>query len=157
MLVRCVCVADTYEEAVESVRPGHDEFWKFLGPYGWSRRDVGTFWKSRENPDAPFPIALAMGLDPAIMIAAGVKTHVDELFIAGAINLTRLIDYVIFLIKGTCPSIHVFNLNSSLFNRSFGSMRNHFIKVSMFVVKSWYRRKNYSTNFCNLLHQTQMS
>ncbi|HAQ05092.1 MAG: UbiD family decarboxylase [Acidimicrobiales bacterium] len=49
-------------------------------------RDVGTFWKSRENPDAPFPIALAMGLDPAIMIAAGVKTHVDELFIAGAIR-----------------------------------------------------------------------
>ena len=49
-------------------------------------RDVGTFWKSRENPDDPFPIALAMGLDPAIMIAAGVKTHVDELFIAGAIR-----------------------------------------------------------------------
>lgn len=49
-------------------------------------RDVGTFWKSREDPDAPFPIALAIGLDPAIMIAAGVKTPVDELFIAGAIR-----------------------------------------------------------------------
>ncbi|MGI9622488.1 MAG: UbiD family decarboxylase [Acidimicrobiales bacterium] len=49
-------------------------------------RDVGTFWKSREEPDAPFPIALAIGLDPAIMIAAGVKTPVDELFIAGAIR-----------------------------------------------------------------------
>ncbi len=49
-------------------------------------RDVGTFWKSREDPDAPFPIALAMGLDPALMIAAGVKTPVDELFIAGAIR-----------------------------------------------------------------------
>ena len=49
-------------------------------------RDVGTFWKSREDPDAPFPIALAMGLDPALMIAAGVKTPVDELLIAGAIR-----------------------------------------------------------------------
>lgn len=49
-------------------------------------RDVGTFWKSRPDPDAPFPIALAIGLDPAIMIAAGVKTPVDELFIAGAIR-----------------------------------------------------------------------
>ncbi|MDH3753116.1 MAG: UbiD family decarboxylase [Acidimicrobiia bacterium] len=49
-------------------------------------RDVGTFWKSRDNPDDPFPVALAIGLDPAIMIAAGVKTPVDELFIAGAIR-----------------------------------------------------------------------
>lgn len=49
-------------------------------------RDVGTFWKSRPDPDAPFPIALAIGLDPALMIAAGVKTPVDELFIAGAIR-----------------------------------------------------------------------
>ncbi|HJL82342.1 MAG TPA: UbiD family decarboxylase [Acidimicrobiales bacterium] len=49
-------------------------------------RDVGTFWKSRDEPDSPFPIALAIGLDPAIMIAAGVKTPVDELFIAGAIR-----------------------------------------------------------------------
>lgn len=49
-------------------------------------RDVGTFWKSRPDPDAPFPIALAIGLDPAIMIAAGVKTPVDELLIAGAIR-----------------------------------------------------------------------
>jgi 2,5-furandicarboxylate decarboxylase 1 len=49
-------------------------------------RDVGTFWKSRDDPDAPFPIALAIGLDPAVMIAAGVKTPIDELLIAGAIR-----------------------------------------------------------------------
>ena len=49
-------------------------------------RDVGTFWKSRDDPNAPFPIALAIGLDPAIMIAGGVKTPVDELTIAGAIR-----------------------------------------------------------------------
>ncbi len=49
-------------------------------------RDVGTFWRSRDDPDAPFPVALAIGLDPAVMIAAGVKTPVDELLIAGAIR-----------------------------------------------------------------------
>lgn len=53
-------------------------------------RDVGTFWKSRDDPDAPFPIALAIGLDPALMIAAGVKTPVDELLIAGAIRGTGI-------------------------------------------------------------------
>jgi 2,5-furandicarboxylate decarboxylase 1 len=62
-----------------------------LGPrrFGFNAnewRDVRTFWESRDDPDAPFPIALAIGLDPALMIAAGVKTPVDELFIAGAIR-----------------------------------------------------------------------
>jgi len=30
-------LADSHEEALERARPGHDEFWKFLGPYGWSK------------------------------------------------------------------------------------------------------------------------
>ena len=34
-------VEDTYEKAVETATPGHDEFWKFLGPYGWSRGYMG--------------------------------------------------------------------------------------------------------------------
>ena len=49
-------------------------------------RHVGEFMASRPDPDAPFPIAIAIGLDPAIMIAAGVKTEADELEIAGAIR-----------------------------------------------------------------------
>jgi len=49
-------------------------------------RDVGTFMKNRPDPDAPFPVALAIGLDPAIMIAAGIRTPIDELLIAGAIR-----------------------------------------------------------------------
>lgn len=49
-------------------------------------RDVGTFMRSRDNPEAPFDVALAIGLDPAIMIAAGVRTPVDELSIAGALR-----------------------------------------------------------------------
>lgn len=49
-------------------------------------RHVRRFMASRPQPDAPFPIAIAIGLDPAIMIAAGVKTEVDELTVAGAIR-----------------------------------------------------------------------
>jgi len=49
-------------------------------------RDVGTFMRNRPDPDAPFPVALAIGLDPAVMIAAGVRTTVDELTIAGALR-----------------------------------------------------------------------
>ncbi|MEM7339010.1 MAG: LLM class flavin-dependent oxidoreductase [Actinomycetota bacterium] len=46
-LVVNVCVEDSHEAAIESVRNGHDEFWKFLGPYGWSRgyrSPDGTPW-----------------------------------------------------------------------------------------------------------------
>jgi 2,5-furandicarboxylate decarboxylase 1 len=49
-------------------------------------RHVRTFMDSRPDPNAPFPIAVAIGLDPAIMIAAGVRTEEDELTIAGAIR-----------------------------------------------------------------------
>jgi alkanesulfonate monooxygenase SsuD/methylene tetrahydromethanopterin reductase-like flavin-dependent oxidoreductase (luciferase family) len=41
MLVVAVRVEDTFEQAVETSRNGHDEFWKFLGPYGWSRGYMG--------------------------------------------------------------------------------------------------------------------
>ncbi|MFM2182791.1 MAG: hypothetical protein RJB61_1085 [Actinomycetota bacterium] len=41
MLVVSVRVEDTHEEAVRTSRDGHDEFWKFLGPYGWSRGYMG--------------------------------------------------------------------------------------------------------------------
>lgn len=41
MLVVSVRVEDTRERAIETARNGHDEFWKFLGPYGWSRGYMG--------------------------------------------------------------------------------------------------------------------
>src|SRR5262249_45297002 len=37
MLVVNLRIEDTAEQARASLKPGHDEFWKFLGPYGWSR------------------------------------------------------------------------------------------------------------------------
>ncbi len=49
-------------------------------------RHVRLFMASRPDPTAPFPVAVAIGLDPAIMIAAGVRTEADELTIAGAIR-----------------------------------------------------------------------
>ncbi len=49
-------------------------------------RHVRAFMESRDDPLAPFPIAIAIGLDPAIMIGAGVRTEADELTIAGAIR-----------------------------------------------------------------------
>ncbi len=41
MLVVSTRIEDTHEEAVRTARSGHDEFWKFLGPYGWSRGYMG--------------------------------------------------------------------------------------------------------------------
>ncbi len=41
MLALSVCVDDNREAAINSVRDGHDEFWKFLGPYGWSKGYMG--------------------------------------------------------------------------------------------------------------------
>ena len=41
MLVINIRIEDTHEAAVASARNGHDEFWKFLGPYGWSRGYMG--------------------------------------------------------------------------------------------------------------------
>ncbi len=59
MLVLNTCVEDSHEAAVESVKPGHDEFWKFLGPYGWSRGYMG--------PDGgPAPAGLIPTLDESL-------------------------------------------------------------------------------------------
>jgi alkanesulfonate monooxygenase SsuD/methylene tetrahydromethanopterin reductase-like flavin-dependent oxidoreductase (luciferase family) len=41
MLVVAVRIEDSYEAARASALNGHDEFWKFLGPYGWSRGYMG--------------------------------------------------------------------------------------------------------------------
>jgi alkanesulfonate monooxygenase SsuD/methylene tetrahydromethanopterin reductase-like flavin-dependent oxidoreductase (luciferase family) len=48
MLVLQTRIEDTHEEAWRSARPGHDEFWKFLGPYGWSRGYMGADGKNAQ-------------------------------------------------------------------------------------------------------------
>jgi 2,5-furandicarboxylate decarboxylase 1 len=44
------------------------------------------FYKIQQAKNEPLPIAIAVGLDPAIMIAAGCRSDEDELKIAGAIR-----------------------------------------------------------------------
>ncbi len=49
-------------------------------------RHVMQFLKNRERVDEPLPVAIAIGLDPAISIAAGARYDGDELCIAGALR-----------------------------------------------------------------------
>jgi 2,5-furandicarboxylate decarboxylase 1 len=49
-------------------------------------RHVRQFLDVQEEKNEPLPIAVAIGLDPAIMIAAGARYDDDELLIAGAIR-----------------------------------------------------------------------
>ena len=49
-------------------------------------RHVFQFLSTQEANDQPQPVAVAIGLDPAIMIAAGARYDDDELLIAGAIR-----------------------------------------------------------------------
>jgi len=69
---------------------GYNRF-QVLGPRTFGMninewRDVGRFFSKMERQDKPLPCAIAIGLDPALMIAAGVKYPSDELLIAGAIR-----------------------------------------------------------------------
>ena len=45
-----------------------------------------AYYKTQEDKNQPLQIAIVIGLDPAIMIAAGARYEDDELLIAGAIR-----------------------------------------------------------------------
>jgi len=49
-------------------------------------RHVMQFYMQHQEKNEPLPIAIAIGLDPAVMIAAGCRYDEDELKIAGAIR-----------------------------------------------------------------------
>lgn len=49
-------------------------------------RDVMRFYKTQQADNLPLPIAVAIGLDPAIMIAAATRYEDDELAVAGALR-----------------------------------------------------------------------
>ncbi len=65
MLVLNIRIEDTHEAAWKLARPGHDEFWKFLGPYGWSR-----MYKGDDGKPAP------PGLIPSLETSVEQKTWV---------------------------------------------------------------------------------
>ena len=74
MLVLSTRVEDTHEKAVEAIRPGHDEFWKFLGPYGWSKGYMGDDGK-------PAPMGLVPTLEETLdqkIFAIGTAEDVAE-------------------------------------------------------------------------------
>jgi alkanesulfonate monooxygenase SsuD/methylene tetrahydromethanopterin reductase-like flavin-dependent oxidoreductase (luciferase family) len=54
-------IASTHEQAMQLARPGHDEFWRFLGPYGWSKVYVdeatGERWQHGRIPSLEESIA----------------------------------------------------------------------------------------------------
>lgn len=58
-LVLNICIEDTHEQAWRSARRGHDEFWKFLGPYGWSKGYMGADGK-------PAPAGLIPTLEESV-------------------------------------------------------------------------------------------
>jgi alkanesulfonate monooxygenase SsuD/methylene tetrahydromethanopterin reductase-like flavin-dependent oxidoreductase (luciferase family) len=78
MLVLNVAIADTRERALAEVRDGHDEFWRFLAPYGWGRgyngpdgRPAGgDFVPTLEDSITQGPWAVGTADDVAEQIAA---------------------------------------------------------------------------------------
>lgn len=63
LLVLPIKIGDTHEQAWAEGRPGHDEFWNLLGPFGWSRGYMGDDGK----PAAP-------GLIPTLEQSAQQRT-----------------------------------------------------------------------------------
>jgi alkanesulfonate monooxygenase SsuD/methylene tetrahydromethanopterin reductase-like flavin-dependent oxidoreductase (luciferase family) len=53
MLVLNVGLGDSRPEAIESVRGGHDEFWRFLAPYGWGRGYAGPDGRPADGDFVP--------------------------------------------------------------------------------------------------------
>lgn len=49
-------------------------------------RHIAWFYQELEKRDAPLPVAVAIGVDPAVEIAAGFRIEDDEARLAGAIN-----------------------------------------------------------------------
>ncbi|MGH3586000.1 MAG: hypothetical protein ACRDQ0_06720, partial [Pseudonocardia sp.] len=58
-LVLPVHIGDTHEQAWETGRRGHDEFWNLLAPFGWSRGYMGPDGK-------PAPPGLVPSLEESI-------------------------------------------------------------------------------------------
>jgi alkanesulfonate monooxygenase SsuD/methylene tetrahydromethanopterin reductase-like flavin-dependent oxidoreductase (luciferase family) len=69
-----IAIGDTHEQAMAMARPGHDEFWRFLGPYGWSKAyadEDGRSWAYGRIPSLEESIAQGAWL-------VGTADHVGE-------------------------------------------------------------------------------
>ena len=70
-LVINIRIADTHEDAWRAARTGHDEYWKFLGPYGWSKGYMGADGK-------PAPSGLIPTLEESVEQRVWVIGTADE-------------------------------------------------------------------------------
>jgi alkanesulfonate monooxygenase SsuD/methylene tetrahydromethanopterin reductase-like flavin-dependent oxidoreductase (luciferase family) len=91
MLVLNVAIADTREQAMAEVRDGHDEFWRFLAPYGWGRGYNGPDGRPADGDFVP-TLEDSMSQGPW---AVGTASEVAEQ-IASLDELLGLSDLVIF-------------------------------------------------------------
>ncbi|WP_157892140.1 MULTISPECIES: LLM class flavin-dependent oxidoreductase [Frankia] len=91
MLVLNVAVGDTRAQAMATVRAGHDEFWRFLAPYGWGRGYVGPDGRPADGSFVP-TLEDSMAQGPwAVGTADDVAAHIVALD-----DLLGLTDLVIF-------------------------------------------------------------
>jgi alkanesulfonate monooxygenase SsuD/methylene tetrahydromethanopterin reductase-like flavin-dependent oxidoreductase (luciferase family) len=91
MLVLSVCVDDSREAAIASVRKGHDEFWKFLGPYGWSKGYQGA--DGKPAPPGLIP-TLEESMDQRIWVVGSAEEVAEQ--IAWYDELLGLEDLLLF-------------------------------------------------------------
>ncbi len=90
MLVVNTCVEDSREKAIESVRNGHDEYWKFLGPYGWSKGYMGEGGKPAQAGLIP---TLEESLDNKVWLVGTAEEVAEQInwycdYLGGVENLT---------------------------------------------------------------------
>lgn len=89
MLVLSIRIGDTTEEAIAAARPGFDEHWKFLGPYGRTKGFKGPDGKPAPNGWIP-TLEIAMEQRMALVgtaaeVAEQIASRTAEL---GATNVT---------------------------------------------------------------------
>ena len=91
MLVLNVAIGDSTAEAMDVVRDGHDEFWRFLAPYGWGRGYNGPDGAPAGGDFVP-TLEDSMSQGPwAVGTAGEVLAHIRELD-----ELLGITDLVIF-------------------------------------------------------------
>jgi len=72
-IVLNIAIGDSHERALEMARPGHDEFWRFLGPYGWSKA-----YADELNGGKPWAYGRIPSLEESIAQGAWLVGTADE-------------------------------------------------------------------------------
>lgn len=92
LLVLNVGLGDSRQAAIDGVRAGHDEFWRFLAPYGWGRGYNGPDGRPASGDFMP-TLEDSMSQGPWVV---GTAADVAEAIASVALLLGGLTDLVIF-------------------------------------------------------------